>query len=144
MLRCIYDTTDGRFVYTIMKITFGQFVRSSRIKRGLSLREFCKITHYDVGYISRLENEILPAPSDNKLQAKLARSLNVKPGTKEWDIFHDLAAISLQKIPSDLTLNNPQLLNYLPAFLRKANKEDFTKNDVEEFLKLIKGDYKEQ
>jgi hypothetical protein len=92
-----------------------------------------------VGYISRLENDILPAPSDIKNQDKLAIALKIKKDSQEWLKFHDLASTSLRQIPNDIALDNPHLLNYLPAFLRKANKEDLTQDDLETFLKLIKG-----
>lgn len=121
-------------------MTFGQFIRFKRLKRGLSLREFCRLTHYDVGYISRLENEILPPPSEDRNLSKLAGSLQIKPKSKDWETFHDLGAIDRKKIPSDLARENSKLLNYLPAFLRKANKENISKKDVETFLKLIKGE----
>lgn len=119
---------------------FGTFIRQKRINRGLTLREFCRIAGFDVGYISRLENEILPPPSEKVVLTKLARNLLIKYNSEDWTKLFDFAAIDRKTIPEDLTRDNIRLLNYLPAFLRKANKEDITKDDVDTFLKLIKGE----
>jgi len=122
-----------------MNTSFGEYVKSCRNKLGKTLRDFCLSNRYDVGYISRVENDLFPAPKGINNQIRLANALKIKKGTPAWIKFFDLAATSLKQIPSDIALDNPKLLNYLPAFMRKANKTDLTPKDVEEFLKLVKG-----
>ncbi len=119
-----------------MKNTFGSFIRKKRISMGLTLRSFCKSTGYDIGYISRLENGILLPPVEESKLRKLAKFLKVNFKSEEWDTFKTLADVSRRQIPKEL---DEKVLNYLPAFFRKASKKKVNKKDVENLIKLIKG-----
>lgn len=40
--------------------TFGEELRRLREQRGLSLKKFAKLVHYDAGYLSKIENSLKP------------------------------------------------------------------------------------
>ena len=119
-----------------MQTTFGQFLREKRLKENQSLREFCKNSSYDIGYISRIENDIFTPPFEEDKLNKLAQTYGIEQNSEEWTIFLSLADVSRRQLPKDL---NEKVLNYLPAFFRKASKKDVTEADVNELIKLIKG-----
>lgn len=119
---------------------FGQFVRARRLELGLTLREFCKESGYDSGYISRLENSlVLPPESEEKLK-RLASALGIQKGTPDWVKYHDLRVVARRQIPKEI---DSRVLNFLPAFFRKSSKGEVTKADVEKLVNLIKGSQKE-
>lgn len=57
------------------QLTFGSELRRLREQRGLSLKKFAKLVHYDPGYLSKIENRLKPptgtlaAKCDAELQA---------------------------------------------------------------------------
>lgn len=120
-----------------MKITFGSFIRDTRTAQKKTLREFCRESGYDVAYISRLENDILTPPDEQEKLEVLATSLGIKKGSDTWEQYLNLADVSKRQIPREI---DDKVLNYLPAFFRKASKKDVTKADVEQLISLIKGE----
>lgn len=118
-------------------MNFGEFIRQKRLESNKSLRTFSKEAKLDLAYISRLETEILLPPEEKKKLKKIAKAYGFIKNSEEWHNFMDLAAISRKQIPGDL---DSKVINYLPAFFRKASKKKVTQSDVDELLKLIKGD----
>lgn len=119
-----------------MSMTFGEFIRNRRINQNLTLRQFCKKTGYDVGYISRLENSLFMPPEEGKKLLKLAQAFDIKQGSLEWETYQDLATVAQKKLPKDI---DQDVLNFLPAFFRKASKKHVKREDVEKLIRLIKG-----
>lgn len=120
------------------KMNFSKFIYERRIKLGYTLRKFCKTKGYDPAYISRLENGLtLPPDETDKLRA-LAMALKLKEQTSEWVNFFDLAAISKNKLPEDITKDNPYLVSFLPAFYRTLRNKKMTKEDIKKLLQIIK------
>ena len=121
--------------------TYGKFFKEHRLKQGLSLRQFCKSKGLDPAYVSRIENDIIPAPIKEDVLEALAQSIDIKKMTKEWVEFHDLASISRGKIPKDVQEKYPEVLSILPAFFRSIGKKRMTENDVKELIKLVRDGY---
>jgi len=71
---------------------FGAKLRELRTKAGLSLRELANRVNIDFTYLSKIENGVLPPPSD-KVIRQLAETLNA-----DKDELLTLAG----KIPSDI------------------------------------------
>lgn len=115
---------------------FGELIRSKRIQQNLTLRGFCVRNRYDAGYISRLENDLILPPANIEDLQRLANALRIDENTEEWDEFCDLAAIARGSLPKNL---DKKVIEYLPAFFRKASKKKIKKSDVEKLLDLIKG-----
>jgi len=122
-------------------MTFGKFFKQKRMETKLTLRQFCINKGLDPAFISRLENEIIPAPSKDSLLKTLAKALNLKDTTPEWVEFFDLASLSRGEVPEDIKQDFPEVLAYLPAFLRSVKKNKVTKKDVKELVELVKGGY---
>lgn len=117
---------------------FAQYFAERRKALGLSMRRFAEDKGYDVGYISRLENDVIKPPAELEKLKALAVALELTPETSEWVMFFDLAAARRKELPEDIK-NQPQMINLLPAFYRTLRKEKITRDEVEHLLKLLKG-----
>lgn len=86
---------------------FGSRLRELRTRLGLSLRELGDIVSIDYTYLSKIENGVLPPPSE-KVIAQLAEALNADK---------DELLILAGKIPTDIipALRNRKTLRHLRA-----------------------------
>lgn len=120
-----------------MKTNFGQFINELRIKRRLTLREFCKVNGHDPGNWSKLERGILYPPENKETLEEWAKQLGIKKGDSDWFEFMDLASLTRGKIPNDI-INNEELMSKVPLFFRTIRGEKPTKEELKELLKFIK------
>lgn len=121
----------------IMKKTFGQFINELRIKRGLTLREFCKINGHDPGNWSKLERGLLFPPENEETLEKWSTQLGIEKGDSDWFAFMDLASLTRGKIPSDI-INDEELMSKVPLFFRSIRGDKLNKEELKSLLKIIK------
>lgn len=119
---------------------FGDFVRQRRIDMGYTLREFCRLKDQDTAYISRLENNLISPPKSQDKLKPLAMAFEINEKSDDWTLFFDLAAASNKQLPDSLTEDNPNVINFLPAFCRTARKKEVNEQDIKKLLELIKGE----
>ena len=117
-----------------MEQTFGAFVRQKRMEQGLSLRGLAARLGLSPVYMSNIETDRKPAPSQENLD-KLAEELHLSKADRE--LFLDLAAASQKmKIPADL----PEYImerDIVRAALRTAKEVDATDAEWQEFIDRI-------
>ncbi|MBI3292195.1 MAG: transcriptional regulator [Elusimicrobia bacterium] len=115
---------------------FGELLKEYRIRKGLTLREFCIQNGFDPGNMSKMERGLLPPPSHEKME-KLAQGLGLRPGSPEWDTFFDAASLERGQLPQ-YVLSNEQLLQKLPIFLRTLNNRRITPEKLDELIEKLK------
>lgn len=117
-----------------MEQTFGTFVRQKRMEQGLSLRRLAARLGLSPVYMSNIETDRKPAPSQENLD-KLAEELHLSKADRE--LFLDLAAASHKmKVPADL----PEYImerDIVRAALRTAKEVDATDAEWQEFIDRI-------
>lgn len=117
-----------------MEQTFGAFVRQKRMEQGLSLRRLAARLGLSPVYMSNIETDRKPAPSQENLD-KLAEELHLSKADRE--LFLDLAAASHKmKVPADL----PEYImerDIVRAALRTAKEVDATDEEWQKFIDLI-------
>jgi transcriptional regulator with XRE-family HTH domain len=113
--------------------SFGEFFKSLRKKRRVTLRDFCLQAKADPANISRMERGAMPPPQDTDILERYAKALGVKSGSNDWYTFFDLAAAGRGIIPKDL-LSDQEVVKMLPAFFRTLRGQKPTE---EEMIKLI-------
>ena len=117
-----------------MEQTFGAFVRQKRMEQGLSLRGLAARLGLSPVYMSNIETDRKPAPSQENLD-KLAEELHLSKADRE--LFLDLAAASHKmKVPADL----PEYImerDIVRAALRTAKEVDATDAEWQEFIDRI-------
>lgn len=117
-----------------MEQTFAAFVRQKRMEQGLSLRRLAARLGLSPVYMSNIETDRKPAPSQENLD-KLAEELHLSKADRE--LFLDLAAASHKmKVPADL----PEYImerDIVRAALRTAKEVDATDAEWQEFIDRI-------
>lgn len=126
----IYHTTIKRKEME----TFGNYVKSKRFERSITLRNFCKMAGVDPSNWSKIERGILPPPKSNIILNQIAEALSLKPGSDEYNTLFDLAIISF--IPKEIIPEN--VLNKLPVFFRTTRGESPTEEELRKLIDILK------
>jgi transcriptional regulator with XRE-family HTH domain len=123
--------------------TFGEFLKEKRLATGLSLREFARRVGMQPSNYCNVEAGVLPPPPAESLE-KLCRILNIKKGTGEFEVFHDLAAKGRDEIPADVEriVKENELI---PAMLRTVEYEQVSKQQLRGIIEdLRSGRYRKK
>lgn len=96
-----------------MQSDFGNYLKSKRIEKQFSLRKLAEKVNVGHTYLSSIENNSKPPPSDNLLKL-IAIALNLN--REEQVIFYDLAA-------KEKTKRNPKN-HYLPVDIAEYLKKN--------------------
>ncbi len=117
--------------------SFSGFVKSRRLKLGVSLREFCRENGLDVGNMSRMERGLCDPPKAKAAQQRLARALQLTENSDDWNTFVELAAISAGRIPSGV-MSDKELLPKLPLFFRTVQGKRLSREQLQQLAELIR------
>lgn len=115
-------------------MTFGEYVKELRIKKRITLREFCRLNNLDPSNWSKVERGILSPPKSKNVLTAIANSFHLEEGSEEWNTLFDLAAIG--HIPRQI-LTDENIVNKLPIFFRTIRGEKPTERELKELIKLI-------
>lgn len=118
-------------------LTFGSFFKELRIRRGMTLRQFCQRYRLDPGNLSKLERRLLPPPHSDEKLIQYAKALGLLKGSAEWYTFFDLAAAERGKIPSDM-LEDKELAGKLPILFRTLRGQKVSKKKLTELIEKIR------
>ena len=113
------------------ELTFGSFVRQKRLESEMSLRALAQRLELSPVYMSNIENDLKPAPS----QAKLVKMVKIFMLDKtDTELLWDLAAKSRkQRVSVDL----PDYImerDIVRVALRTARECEATDEDWQEFI----------
>jgi len=114
---------------------FGQYVKELREKRGLSLREFCRLANLDPSNWSKVERGMLAPPRNRKCLNDIASVLLVDKDSEEWHMLFDTAAIG--HIPDELVCNRSLIVESMPIFLRSAREGKINASIINELRGLF-------
>lgn len=118
-------------------LTFGEFVKQLRLQNRITLREFCRTLEIDPSNWSKIERGILPPPKSKEVLTEIGNTLKLKKETEDWFTLMDLAAIS--HIPKEL-LSDETIVEKLPVFFRTLRGQSPSREELEQLIKLIKGE----
>jgi transcriptional regulator with XRE-family HTH domain len=116
---------------------FGNYFKGLRIKRRMTLRQFCEKFGFDAGNISKLERGLLPPPQSREKLEQYAQALGLKKGSTTWYDFFDLAAASRGQIPEEI-LANDKLVAKLPVLFRTLRGERVPEEKLDELIEAIR------
>jgi transcriptional regulator with XRE-family HTH domain len=117
--------------------TFGSFFKELRIRRGMTLRQFCLKFKFDPGNISKLERGLFPPPHTEEKLAEYARALGLRKGTDDWYTFFDLAAAERGIMPSDV-LEDKELVGKLPILFRTLRGQKVSDKQLNKLIEKIR------
>ncbi len=116
---------------------FGSYFKELRIKRRLTLRQFCETFGFDAGNISKLERGLLPPPQSKDKLEQYGQALGLRKGSSAWYEFFDLAAASRGQIPEEI-LADDKLVKKLPVLFRTLRGEKVSEEKLDELIETIR------
>ncbi len=114
---------------------FNETIKTMRIAKRLTLRDFCEQVGLDPSNWSKVERGINPPPGDIGLLEKLAAFFGLNGEQKLK--FMDEAALQRREIPADVA-ENEILQKALPAFFRAARGHELTEEELKSFAEDIR------
>ncbi|HLD50172.1 MAG TPA: helix-turn-helix transcriptional regulator [bacterium] len=118
-------------------MSFGETVKNLRIAKKVTLRQFCQEHGYDPSNWSKIERGINPPPKDEETLEHWAKALGLKPKTEAWKNFMLEAEISRGNIPREV-MNDPALLEKLPAFFRTVRGSEVGRRELDNLIEKIR------
>jgi transcriptional regulator with XRE-family HTH domain len=116
---------------------YGEFIKELRIKKEISLREFCKQIEIDASNWSKIERGLLAPPQDEDRLKKIASAVGIKIGSDVWKEMKDLANIDAGIIPDDIR-SDAEILKALPMFFRTIRSDKPTAEELDKLIDTIK------
>ena len=123
-----YHTNKG-------KQMFNESIKSLRIQKKLTLRDFCAQNGLDPSNWSKVERGVNPPPGDITLLERLAGFFGLTGANKL--AFMDEAALQRREIPADVA-DHQILQRALPAFFRAARGHELSEKELESLAEDIK------
>ena len=114
-------------------LMFSDTIKSLRLEKRLTLRDFCEQAGLDPSNWSKVERGVNPPPGDLETLERLADFFGLT-GAKKL-AFMDEAALQRREIPADVA-ENVILQRALPAFFRAARGHELTEAE----MKSLAGD----
>ena len=106
---------------------FNETVKSLRLKKRLTLRDFCEQAGLDPSNWSKVERGINPPPGDVGVLEGLAKFFGLTGAAKL--AFMDEAALQRGELPPDVA-DHEILQKALPAFFRAARGHELTEAEL--------------
>ena len=116
---------------------YGEYIKELRMKKEITLREFCKLVEIDASNWSKIERGLLAPPQDEEKLKKIARVLGIKIGSETWKEMKDLANIDAGIIPEDIR-SDEEVLKALPMFFRTIRSDKPTAEELDKLIDMIK------
>lgn len=116
---------------------FGEFFKTKRIEKGLTLREFCRKYGYNPGNMSKIERGILNPPSSQEKLEKYASYLGIKKGTDDYLEFFDRAAACKGELPKEI-MEDSEVVKKLPIIFRTMRGKKVTSELLDDLVNKIK------
>jgi transcriptional regulator with XRE-family HTH domain len=107
---------------------FNETVKSLRLQKRLTLRDFCSQAGLDPSNWSKVERGVNPPPGDVGLLERLADFFGLAGAAKL--AFIDEAALQRREIPADVA-ENAILQKALPAFFRAARGHELSEQELQ-------------
>ena len=114
---------------------FNETVKSLRLQKRLTLRDFCEQVGLDPSNWSKIERGVNPPPGDVGILERLADFFGLADSVKL--AFMDEAALQRREIPPDVA-DNAILQKALPAFFRAARGKELTEAELKSFADDIR------
>lgn len=117
-------------------VTFGDFVRSTRMKNSQTGRDASRKADMLPSNFSKLEHGVLLPPKDAERQRQLADAIGIKPDTPEAQRFFDLAGAATNAVPLDLA-DIISKSETIPLLLRTIGNKRLSEKEIEALVELV-------
>ena len=123
------------------QMTFGQFLKESRLKAKYGLRQFAREIGWQPSNLSNVEHGRVNAPQNKKALLAMAEVLGFDEGSIEWNTLFDLASKDNHKIlPADVK-DFVEGLEAIPVLFRTLKDHEISKSELEDIVEYIRKHY---
>lgn len=117
--------------------TFGEFLRSQRLRAGLGLRAFAEAAGMQPSNLSNMEHGRIPPPQDRGALDELADLLGLPERSEERAHLFDLAVAGKDRLAADVAAFAARTPG-IPVLLRTIENRGLTKTELERLAEAIK------
>lgn len=117
-------------------VTFGDFVRATRLKNGLTGRESSLRAEMLPSNFSKLEHGVLLPPKDADKLRGLAAAIGIQSNTPEAETFFDLAAKATDAVPLDLA-DIISKSETIPLLLRTIGNKRLSEKEIARLVEIV-------
>ena len=117
-----------------MEQTFGQFLKTVRLRAGFGLRTFAEMVEWKPSNLSAVEHGRRNPPSDGEKLQQIAEALGLTAGSDDWACFFDLAS-QVDSLPPDL--RHLASRKPIPALLRTIHDRQLSDAAIEKLIRDI-------
>lgn len=119
-------------------MSYGEYLKSLRIEKGISLREMAKKTEIDVAYLSRVERSVCNPPMKEEITDKISEVLKLT--NEKITKLKDAASVENGKFPKDVKENLSEY-KAIPILLRTIGNKKLTEDQIVNLTKFIQKEY---
>jgi transcriptional regulator with XRE-family HTH domain len=124
-----------------MKANFGQYLRQLRLKANYGLRNFAIAIEMQPSNLCNIEYGRVAPPQDKETLKRIANTLGVEPGSKEWNILFDLAVKHKEgALPADVA-GYASKTPGIPVLLRTIENKKLSREELQDLMDYINRHY---
>ncbi len=120
-----------------MERTFGEFLRTRRMAKRITLRSFSEALGMDPSNYSRMERGLLQPPGNPSKLATIGRLLGVPVESEDYREMVRLASLGRGEIPPAI-LSDEQVLEKLPVLFRTLEGDKVDAETLNELFETIR------
>jgi len=120
-----------------MAHTFGDYIRSLREARRLTLRKFCMACGVDPSYYCKIENGLVLPPQDSDRLNSYCEALGLNEDSPEARELMRLSSLDRGEIPMAVR-NDSIMMGAMPVLFRTIEEGRLTEEELDRVLKAIK------
>jgi transcriptional regulator with XRE-family HTH domain len=117
-------------------ITFGEFLRTNRLKAGLGLRAFAEAAALQPSNLSNMEHGRIAPPQDREILDRIADLLNLPEGSAERATLFDLAVRGRGRLPADVATFAARTPG-IPVLLRTIENRGLSEKELARLTKYV-------
>ena len=117
-------------------MTFGEFLRTHRLKAGLGLRAFAEAAGLQPSNLSNIEHGRIAPPQDREVLNRIADLLNLSEESPERATLFDLAVKGRNRLPADIAgfaARTPGI----PVLLRTIENRGLSQEELAQLTKYV-------
>lgn len=119
--------------------TFGSYLKSLRLAKGIGLRTFAEKLGMHPSNLSDIEHGKKTPPRDPERLAQIAQVLGIERNSEAWNKLHDLSIVdSPERIPPDLVQYAEKNNEVVPLLLRTTARRKLTRDELLRLIETIK------
>ena len=117
-------------------MTFGEFLRSHRLKAGFGLRAFAEAAGLQPSNLSNIEHGRIAPPQDREILNRIADLLNLSEESPERATLFDLAVKGRDRLPADIAAFAARTPG-IPVLLRTIENRGLSQEELAQLTKYV-------